>query len=309
MSNLRSDELVQEYLHRLDQHLELSPSGRREMLREQIAAHISDARAELGDDDPEKVASILDDLGDPSQIAWEGSAVPSVRRRARASTWLGIGVVGAVAIAALVVAMDNNNSSSFTTIPIVAGDSPNAAKGVLDAAGLRVESSYVVPSAVVPAGDVVATYPQGHSRVHSGSKVSLALSQGPSVMPEVVGLSSSAAIRELRERDLRAVVVRVHRAGSSWVVIAQAPIHGTAMTGGTWVRIDVASDSSAVPKTVPNVLGEPASWALAELRSLGLRVDLRVVHRQICGTVVAETLPGVPIPSGGVYVAIAECES
>jgi beta-lactam-binding protein with PASTA domain len=128
-------------------------------------------------------------------------------------------------------------------------------------------------------------------------------------MPKVVGLSASEAIRELRERDLRAVVIRMHRSGQSGVVLSQAPIPGTAMIGGTWVRVDIASDSSAVPKAVPNVLGEPASWALVELRSLGLRVDLRVFHRQPCGTAIAETLSGIPVPRTGIYLAIAECDS
>jgi hypothetical protein len=309
MSNPRSDELVREYLRRLDSELEHTPRAHREMLRDQLVTHISDARAELDDDSPERIASILEDLGDPSQIVGGGTVRPAMRgRRSRMSTWGAIGVVGAIAVAALAVALGNGNSAAFTKIPIVTGDPLGTASEALHAVGLKLGASYVLPSAVVPVGDVVATNPKGGSRVRSGSKVQLAISQGPSVMPEVVGLTARAAVRELRDRNLRAVVVRIHSSNSSGVVVGQTPARGTTMISGTWVRIDVASNSTAVPSTVPNVVGEPTSYALAELRSLGLRLRIRIYYRQVCGIVSAETLPGIPVPRGGVYVGISECE-
>jgi len=71
MSDPRSNALVHGYLQRLDQQLAALPAKRRSALREQIQAHISDARSEIPGDDPLAVEELLACLGDPSEIVAE----------------------------------------------------------------------------------------------------------------------------------------------------------------------------------------------------------------------------------------------
>jgi len=67
MSN--TDRLVTDYLKRLGKALvDLPPAQRREILQE-VSEHIDDARADLGSPTEAEVRTILERLGDPTQIA------------------------------------------------------------------------------------------------------------------------------------------------------------------------------------------------------------------------------------------------
>lgn len=69
-----ADQLVDDYLQRLDHELrDLSRSRRRE-LKEEIAWHIAEGRAGLESDDEAGVRNLLDRLGDPAEIAAEERA-------------------------------------------------------------------------------------------------------------------------------------------------------------------------------------------------------------------------------------------
>ncbi len=66
-----ADQLVDDYLQRLDHELrDLSRSRRRE-LKEEIALHIAEGRAGLEADDEVGVRNLLERLGDPAEIAAE----------------------------------------------------------------------------------------------------------------------------------------------------------------------------------------------------------------------------------------------
>jgi hypothetical protein len=79
-----ADKLVQDYLKRLDRELEGFPRERRRELVEEIAEHISEARADLETENEASVRNLLDRLGDPADIAAEAqerSGQASGRRR------------------------------------------------------------------------------------------------------------------------------------------------------------------------------------------------------------------------------------
>ena len=67
---MRDDELVADYLKRLRRAARTMPRARRRELLDEIAAHIAEARA-AGE---VPVQRVLDDLGDPKDIAATGSA-------------------------------------------------------------------------------------------------------------------------------------------------------------------------------------------------------------------------------------------
>jgi hypothetical protein len=73
-----ADQLVAEYLGRLDAALRDLPAARREELLEQVREHIATARAELGDGASEaEIRTLLDRLGDPATIAAEAGERPT----------------------------------------------------------------------------------------------------------------------------------------------------------------------------------------------------------------------------------------
>jgi len=66
-----TDELVEKYLKHLDVELDELPRARRREIVDEISGHIREARADLPADTEVGVRNILDDLGDPAEIAAE----------------------------------------------------------------------------------------------------------------------------------------------------------------------------------------------------------------------------------------------
>jgi hypothetical protein len=67
----RADELVADYLKRLNSELRGLPRARRRELVEEISGHIAEARADLESENEAAVRSLLDRLGEPAEIAAE----------------------------------------------------------------------------------------------------------------------------------------------------------------------------------------------------------------------------------------------
>lgn len=92
----KTDRLVDEYLQRLDAELAGLPRGRRHELVAEIAAHISEARAALPREGEAEIRTLLDQIGDPADIAAAaGEGTPVRSRRA--------GVVEILALIGLLV--------------------------------------------------------------------------------------------------------------------------------------------------------------------------------------------------------------
>ncbi|MGH9130148.1 MAG: HAAS signaling domain-containing protein [Acidimicrobiales bacterium] len=70
-----ADQLVSRYLCDLRKALGPLPGWRRQQLIDEIAQHIAQGRSELGAQDPASVAALLENVGDPSDIATEALGV------------------------------------------------------------------------------------------------------------------------------------------------------------------------------------------------------------------------------------------
>jgi hypothetical protein len=74
-----SEQLISDYLRRLDRELEGLPRARRREFVEEISEHIEEARAETNGNDETATLNLLERLGDPSEIAAEARARLGVR--------------------------------------------------------------------------------------------------------------------------------------------------------------------------------------------------------------------------------------
>ena len=84
--NATADHLVDDYLKRLSTELDDLPRPRRRELVQEISEHIAEARADLPTESEAEVRSLLDRLGDPTEIAGEARARFGVESRKRG--WL-----------------------------------------------------------------------------------------------------------------------------------------------------------------------------------------------------------------------------
>jgi HAAS len=78
-----TDDLVAEYLDRLADELADVPRARRNEIVEEVSEHIEAARAQLAPDDEAAVRTLLDRMGDPSEIAAEAGARRETERPRR----------------------------------------------------------------------------------------------------------------------------------------------------------------------------------------------------------------------------------
>ena len=74
MGNTKRDELTRDYLRELDRRLASLPRGRRRQVREEVRAHIEEACRQLAPEDEAGVRQLLDQLGEPEEIAREAGA-------------------------------------------------------------------------------------------------------------------------------------------------------------------------------------------------------------------------------------------
>jgi uncharacterized membrane protein len=72
----RADELINEYLDRLEEELADFPSSRRRELVQEISDHIAEARVSLEREDEASIRNLLERIGDPAEIASEAGAAP-----------------------------------------------------------------------------------------------------------------------------------------------------------------------------------------------------------------------------------------
>jgi len=89
-------------------------------------------------------------------------------------------------------------------------------------------------------------------------------------VPNVVGLSTAAAVRELGQRGYTTdVQTRVTNNGQVGTVLSQAPASGTKLDRGKQVTIVAARGPANAG--VPNVVGRPVSEAFVRLQAAGLK--------------------------------------
>jgi serine/threonine-protein kinase len=118
-------------------------------------------------------------------------------------------------------------------------------------------------------------------------------------VPYVVGIPQASAVSDIDEKGLIPQVRRVANSDvEEGIVFFQSPTEGTRVDKETVVRIDVSSGKPEV--TVPSVVGQSQTDAVAELTRIGLVAQVVQVNSDRDeGTVTAQSLnPGVVVVEG-----------
>jgi uncharacterized membrane protein len=127
------DALVDNYLRAVGQALTGVPAYRRDELLEDLREHIAAGRAELGEDETEaEVRSLLDQLGDPAEVAAEARIdtplappAPALQlqpsKKVGAAVWvlIALGLCAMLCVGALIVGLFvfSKSSSSLDKAP------------------------------------------------------------------------------------------------------------------------------------------------------------------------------------------------
>ena len=188
-------------------------------------------------------------------------------------------------------------------VPNVVGKREAAAVSALRAQGFQVKTVSAVSSK--PSGTVLAQNPLAGARVAHGSTVTLRVSRGLVTVPDTVGQSRDDAVAAVRGAGLKPKAFTVPSSQPKGTVVAQKPLGGKRVPGGSVVRLNVSSGSTtAVPPpppppakpatvTVPDVTGQQQDVAQKQLNAAGLKAGVvYVASDEVQGTVVSQAPEG-----------------
>ncbi len=155
------------------------------------------------------------------------------------------------------------------TIPVVRGMSADEARHALEDAGLVVTSPSEVDGQIdVPAGFATGTDPADGTILAQGGEVVILISSGKLNLENLVGLTLTAAGVYLDANHLPYNVDEVQTdAEPPGTVLSQDPPTGLVLFG-TGIRLQVSI--AVVMVSVPNVVGNLESQAIAAIRALNL---------------------------------------
>jgi beta-lactam-binding protein with PASTA domain len=153
-------------------------------------------------------------------------------------------------------------------VPDVVGLTTSAASTAITAVdSLVVGTTTNQYSNTVAAGLVISQSPVGGSAVDIGSAVNIVVSLGKPVVPNVVGLTTSAASTAITAVDSLVVGTTINQFSNtveSGKVISQSPVGSTAVDIGSAVNIVV----SLGKPVVPNVVGETTAAATTAITAV-----------------------------------------
>ncbi|MEU7469684.1 Stk1 family PASTA domain-containing Ser/Thr kinase [Streptomyces sp. NPDC044984] len=187
------------------------------------------------------------------------------------------------------------NSGQFTKVPPLLGKTEQEARDRLSDTGLEAGQVTEAYSDTVERGTVISTDPKAGARIRGNDSVSLTLSKGPQTVrvPDLDGYPLDKARDLLKDDGLEPGMVT--RAFSGTVargsVVSTEPGKGTEVRAGSAVALTVSKGS---PVDVPDVTGDDAEDARAELEEAGLEVKVaaeRVNSEHDAGQVARQT-PG-----------------
>lgn len=185
-------------------------------------------------------------------------------------------------------------------VPNVVGQREAAAVSALRAQGFQVQTTNVVSTK--PSGTVITQNPQAGARVGHGSTVTIRVSRGPVTVPDTVGQSRADAVAAVSGAGLKPKVFTVPSSQQKGQVVAQKPLGGKRVAGGSTVRLNVSSGSTAAAPpppppppskpatvTVPDVTGRQQDIAQKQLNAAGLKAGVvYVASDEPQGTVVSQ---------------------
>lgn len=164
----------------------------------------------------------------------------------------------------------------FTSVPAMASLNEAKAREAAVANDLTV-TTVDEYSETVARGLVIETDPSSGERMLRGSEVTLVMSLGPEryPMPEVVGASREAAERAIVEGRMAVGEVTEVWSESRPVgeVLTASQEPGTQLKPGT--PIDLTVSKGPEPIRIPDLTGDKADQAVADLKKLGFAVEVR----------------------------------
>ncbi|MDQ4093183.1 MAG: Stk1 family PASTA domain-containing Ser/Thr kinase [Actinomycetota bacterium] len=168
-------------------------------------------------------------------------------------------------------------SGRWTVVPDLTGLRSSAVQATLAAAGLKSNLAEDHHD-TVPGGAVISTDPGPGQRAVRGSDVTVVISLGRPVVPELaVGIAVLEAEDALREADLSPrrdpAAEEFHDTVPKGTVIGLRPAGGTTLTVGAPVTLVISK--GVAPTTVPDVRGLPEADAVSRLTRAGLTVQVR----------------------------------
>jgi beta-lactam-binding protein with PASTA domain len=176
---------------------------------------------------------------------------------------------------------------SDATVPSVVGFSEADGRGAITAAGFIVGRVTTKHSPTIPSGVIISQNPNGGIVAARGTSVSIVVSSGPEVstVPEVTGMSQSAAVSLLERSNLETGLVTSEYSASvpKGFVIRQNPVAGVHVASQTAVSLVVSLGTQ--PAIVPNVVG--MLRANAESQALAAGLSLGGVTEAYHGTIPA----------------------
>lgn len=185
------------------------------------------------------------------------------------------GVIGALALAAVVALLAYLAFGRMEIVPNVKGSSAETATKRLEDRGFKV----IVDArpAKEPADTVLRSDPAAGRKARRGTSVRIVVSKGPSAVaiPAVSGLSEADAKKALRDAGFANITDTTESSAGvpAGNAIATEPAAGTKVELSTRIHLRLSTGPSASNDavTVPNLRGRSRSDAADELRSLGLR--------------------------------------
>ncbi|MCB0917205.1 MAG: Stk1 family PASTA domain-containing Ser/Thr kinase [Actinobacteria bacterium] len=162
------------------------------------------------------------------------------------------------------------------SVPNVKGDTTAEARAALEGTNLIVAGEKDSYSDRVEEGLVVGTKPGKGSEVRRDAEITLLISKGPAPVdvPDVVGMSQSAAKQVLKENGLKANAVGEEFSEN----VAEGGVVATSPSSGTRVHrtdtIDLTLSKGPPPVEVPNVVDMQRGEAVSKLQSLGFKVKV-----------------------------------
>jgi hypothetical protein len=198
MNSTDLDNLVEDYLSRLNAALHGIPASHREQLVAEIRQHLDESRSRLPQQSEAAIRDLLDRVGQPDEIAAEAMAGEEPRRRRRlrllAAAVVAVVVAAAVAIPLALTTVGSTNrpsdnrgpettattspASRLVTVPDLTGQPAPVAAAHLEEMGFTVNQRSL-PSTNVAPGEVIILAPPPGSQVTIGSTITLVVSAGP----------------------------------------------------------------------------------------------------------------------------------
>ncbi len=162
------------------------------------------------------------------------------------------------------------------TVPNLVGESPAAARLIVEQKGLElnVERQYYSPA--VPEGKILSQLPPAGSEVRQGWQVRVAESLGPQriSIPNVIGQTERAANINIQRRGLDVgAIAQMHSPDApDGQVMAQAPPPNASGVSAPKISLLVAATSQPQAFVMPSFVGQQLGSTIQAVQNSGMKV-------------------------------------